>query len=157
MTDLGRIEEVARAATQGSWEWHTSNSSPRLVSVTIRGTRDVAWASASPGYGICIDKQDAAHIATMDPPTTLALIAELRALREALKPFAEEARRWERFHGDDADDSFAIEIRPHRDDDDEDGAAFDMGHLRAAQNVLDSAIGRNEEAMALLRGLKNDR
>lgn len=36
-------------------------------------------------------ERNAAHIARMDPPTTLALVEEIERLREALRPFAEKA------------------------------------------------------------------
>lgn len=98
--DLERLEEIARAATPGPWQ----NGIDDLEGVV---------APDNPGLGnvICIPPtkkmysslehwtDNAAHIATFNPPTVLRLIsllkeqeAEIGRLREALEPFAKAAR-----------------------------------------------------------------
>lgn len=91
--DLDLVEARARAATQAEW------------SLGIIGGDGTAAVTVAMPFGkermICLvceidhreadrvhvpalssAEDDAAHIATMDPPTTLALVAEVRRLRE---------------------------------------------------------------------------
>ena len=106
--DLDVIEARAKAATQGPWK----DSSGCVASETTRHAERYNYDDEQsdrltvarcgdtfvPRMGMPDDKvaaANAAHTAGMDPPTTLALVAELRLLREAnvamlegLKPFS---------------------------------------------------------------------
>lgn len=70
------------------------------------------------GIGLIqFDDDDYHHIARMDPPTALALVEEIERLqadnarmREALKPFADEAIKYDPEEGDDDDLPFGINI-----------------------------------------------
>lgn len=90
--DLDRIEREAREATQGKWAVGLNKrNSARWVT---GGYVDVCDLYHKVEHNIFIKQNaeaNARHIANMDPETTLALIAEVKRLREALKPFSEYA------------------------------------------------------------------
>jgi hypothetical protein len=98
MIDLDEIEARAKAATPGPWRADEDSEE------TGRGVTDDAvehWIffATNPAPS----EADTAHIAGMDPQTTLALVAELRAARE----FRDAVRsalapgRWRGFDGPD--------------------------------------------------------
>ena len=79
--DVERLEKVARAALVGSpqgWTAHPADGDYDYF-VDAGG----AYLGACPDCGVrsSFDKEDATHIATFDPPTALALVAEVRELR----------------------------------------------------------------------------
>jgi hypothetical protein len=73
--DLDELEAVAKAATQDGWHFHaTMRDDPETCGVEI----------GMPGWIADFDierPEDAIHCAAFDPPTALALIAEIRRLR----------------------------------------------------------------------------
>ena len=76
--DVERLEKVARAALVGSpqgWTAHPADGDYDYF-VDAGG----AYLGACPDCGVrsSFDKEDATHIATFDPPTALALVAEVR-------------------------------------------------------------------------------
>lgn len=79
--DVERLEKVARAALVGSpqgWTAHPADGDYDYF-VDAGG----AYLGACPDCGVrsSFDKEDATHIAAFDPPTALALVAEVRELR----------------------------------------------------------------------------
>ncbi|AWL04263.1 hypothetical protein ACFOHT_10050 [Massilia oculi] len=74
LTDLDRLEALARAATPGPWSWWTSNSILRLSADDgIDG--GVLHAYSHRGYAdICCGESDRAFIAAANPAAVLALI-----------------------------------------------------------------------------------
>ena len=80
MTDLTTLRKIAEAATPGPWHY---------IGIDFRGERShstkgaagsvVAFAGYGPDGGM--SNLNAAHIATFDPPTVLALIDEIEHLR----------------------------------------------------------------------------
>lgn len=82
LDDLDALEAVARAATPGPWtiNWETYEyhaGMPDKWASSINGPEASEFAD--------LDSADAEHIAAFDPPTVLALIAEVRRLRESEK------------------------------------------------------------------------
>lgn len=75
MTDIDRLEMLAKAATPGPW---TVEDRDGLLSPT--GSALVRGAHGYEGY-FSLD-EDAAYCAAANPAAILALIAEVRALRE---------------------------------------------------------------------------
>jgi|GEM_PF-1300580 hypothetical protein len=89
--DLDALEAVAKAAQQGPWSadldrhcetrgiWDDRPGEEMIIGsyVAADGYDSVAWQ-----YG---SDENLTHIATFDPPTVLALIAELRAARAAIR------------------------------------------------------------------------
>ena len=75
MTDLNltKLRRIAEAATPGPWNLHTLRTDETH---DIRGSIDDEANIVI--YAECEDA-DAAHVATFDPPTVLALIARLEA------------------------------------------------------------------------------
>lgn len=72
--DLDALEKIAREATQGPWEAEADRFGDwRIASVENIGIG---------GPDIRLWEDDATFIATFDPPTCLAMLAELRRLRE---------------------------------------------------------------------------
>ena len=71
--DLTKLRETAVAATPGPWNLHTLRTDETH---DIRGSIDDEANIVI--YAECEDA-DAAHVATFDPPTVLALIARLEA------------------------------------------------------------------------------
>ena len=101
MIDLDEIEAKARAATMGSWHLeHRTKSDldgqkwesfgPCLVMSTECDRHPVADCSAHHScYGGTGEAEsNAVHIASASPATVLAMVVEIRRLREALRPFA---------------------------------------------------------------------
>ena len=86
--DLAKLREIANAATPGDWTadiHNTRRRSPRtrrwLQWEPEHGTHGYVSIVESDGaYGV-LDGPDALHVATFDPPTVLALIAEVERLR----------------------------------------------------------------------------
>lgn len=66
MTDIDALRKVAEAATPGPWELDGS---------------DIAAGDYWVAYSADTSVTDAAHIAAFDPPTVLALLDEVAALR----------------------------------------------------------------------------
>lgn len=79
--NLDDIEAKARAATPGPWtNRHRYASCRNLVHTADRGRLLVAEAAGpAPDPRYAVQTANAAHIARMDPPTTLALCARIRA------------------------------------------------------------------------------
>lgn len=83
--DLDAIQARADKATQGPWE-----QSPKTDDAIIAPDRslpsDSDYLEEYGGYiiGESLQSHDLAHIAGMDPPATLALVAELRAARDVI-------------------------------------------------------------------------
>ena len=73
--DLDRLERDARAATPGPWEADGND-----VLTTVAEVPEVIVAST--GGPFAHDTKTARHIANCDPQTVLALVAEVRRLRE---------------------------------------------------------------------------
>lgn len=71
--DLERLEKVARAATDGPWSVVDGDE--------VASAEGPLLAGLPTGDAIVCWMPDATHIATFDPPTVLALIAEVRELR----------------------------------------------------------------------------
>ena len=90
--DLAKLREIANAATQGDWTadiHNTRRRSPRtrrlLQWKPEHGTHGYVSVVESDGaYGV-LDGPDALHVATFDPPTVLALIAEVERLRGVIE------------------------------------------------------------------------
>ncbi|WP_027817106.1 hypothetical protein [Paraburkholderia bannensis] len=85
MTDLDKLEALAKAAPQGEWKIHTSNSWRRVMARDKGNTVRVIeptnhpkdkWPDLIFGNGV------EAYLEAMQPATVLALIAELRAARD---------------------------------------------------------------------------
>ena len=86
--DLTKLREIAEAATPGPWNLETQ----RVDTHYIHGFSDEQDVDIS----VQCDVADAAHIATFDPPTVLALIAENNRMRgevERLRASLNEARQ----------------------------------------------------------------
>ena len=92
--NLDEIEAAARAATPGHWESVEDAFSGDCM-VVVAGppspgftqyqvAPDVNGDRRGPEAEGASPQQNARHIATMDPPTTLALVAEARRLREGV-------------------------------------------------------------------------
>jgi hypothetical protein len=74
---LDAIEATAKAAEEREWELEEHPGNPPFT-VLRRGHRRLATANLfGPG--------EIEHIASMDPQTTLSLVAELRVAREVVK------------------------------------------------------------------------
>lgn len=82
--NLDALEATARAATPGPWGLHLGAAWQVVTDAPDWGQREVATTGTADSIG---SEDDAAHIATFDPPTVLALIAELRRSREDLEYF----------------------------------------------------------------------
>ncbi len=81
--DLDRLERIAEAATPGPWKWHAEDDSMVMLDqLNVEGDPSVMWCirckacSKNPrsdrfscGWP---DPNDAAHIESADPTTTLA-------------------------------------------------------------------------------------
>lgn len=84
--DLTKLREVAEAATPGPWESVVSTYSSEYSD--YEGARIPGVAEDISDYYIGtvppLEVDDAAHIATFDPPTVLELIDEIERLRETL-------------------------------------------------------------------------
>lgn len=84
--DLDAIEALANAATPGPWEASVLGSEGYAVTGP-QGSIPGRHRLRAPRVARCgheawdTDKANAEHIAGMDPATTLALVAEVRALR----------------------------------------------------------------------------
>ena len=71
---LDEIEAAAKKATPGEWV-HDEDGE-------VRGSNgESLFFGDAAGYGLPISRAIAAHVAMMDPATTLALVAEVRELR----------------------------------------------------------------------------
>lgn len=88
------LRKIAEAATPGPWAWSKEpdgwgDNGPNLETVE----RGPIWADGSQvareqivtswghdAHGICVEDANAAHVATFDPPTVLALLDELDTL-----------------------------------------------------------------------------
>lgn len=95
--DLDAIEARARAATPGPW-MHRDRPSHGFeeAGVSHEGEEDdgalaKVWGGAARGTA------NAAHIAGMDPPTALAIVAVVRRLRGALVDILDVSRDRARF------------------------------------------------------------
>lgn len=70
--DLDRIEGDARAATQGEWAVKTNRAGNPTFGLAEKDGYLASWI---------VNQEDARHIANMDPPKTIALVAALRKAR----------------------------------------------------------------------------
>jgi hypothetical protein len=91
--ELARLEAVARAATPGPWE-HVVGSDGDFVEGADGGAV-ATFAYCYPECAIGLDADNAAHIATFDPPTVLALLVELRDLRTRYNRAYKAIQAWE--------------------------------------------------------------
>lgn len=137
---LKEIESRAKAATQG--EWRAIPLEPHSDCLSIYGDDIVCrlWWLREEDHTTRIDdncEANAAHIAGMSPSTTLALVEEVRRLREALKPFALEADEWDG-PAASAPDTLVPCIGTYQDTEMAD-AMFTVGDLRRARAVLGEA------------------
>ena len=95
---LADIKAKAEAATQGEWTWRRMGE--WMLTTARQGALIIISAARSGMHGAKInlrnhkeclledfdpEQPDAAHIARMDPPTTLALIAEIQRLHKAIE------------------------------------------------------------------------
>ena len=71
---LDEIEAAAKKATPGEW------AHDEFGEVLGSNGESLFFGDAA-GYGLPISRAIAAHVAMMDPATTLALVAEVRELR----------------------------------------------------------------------------
>ena len=74
---LDEIEAAAKKATPGEW------AHDEFGEVLGSNGESLFFGDAA-GYGLPISRAIAAHVAMMDPATTLALVAEVRELRSRL-------------------------------------------------------------------------
>lgn len=90
---LDSLEAVARAATPGEWRLDAGDHTHRYAHVLDDDDRTIHYKYASgTATEAALEDANAAHIATFDPPTALALISsarEVERLREALTPSTE--------------------------------------------------------------------
>lgn len=86
MTDIDALEKLAKAATPGEWVWWTSCSWRRLRSRHHGRDVDVIGPYVCrDGHPDCeVSREDMEFIAGAQPDVVLALISEIRKLREAL-------------------------------------------------------------------------
>ena len=77
--DLAAIRERAEAATPGPWTWY-SRETEDGCSWAVFDRTDAAVASNNDGW-----RQDAEHIAGMNPQTTLALCDEIDRLNATIQ------------------------------------------------------------------------
>jgi hypothetical protein len=96
--DTDGLRRLAEAATPGSWSLDTNTPfSEELVGIFIESAKRYVVLFEDQDPGLCADPVahgDAAYIAAMDPPTTLALLAEVVALREQVARVREMAGSW---------------------------------------------------------------
>lgn len=100
--NLDSLAAVAEASTPGPWQVLDSIHGDPIVHQVGRGFLSgggVATAFHNEDYG----RADAAHIATFDPPTVLALIAEACDARRLRREVAALDRVWRENAGDDRD------------------------------------------------------
>ena len=71
---LDEIEATAKGATPGEWA-HDEDGE------VLGSNGESLFFGDAAGYGLPISRAIAAHVAMMDPATTLALVAEVRELR----------------------------------------------------------------------------
>lgn len=103
--EIEELERKAKAATEGPWFPHDFTEAP---SDSPPSAHDVAVSCTTPDHilvasmggglwgprgdaGILQAKLDADYIAAAHPATTLALIARIRELESAIRPFADYA------------------------------------------------------------------
>jgi hypothetical protein len=79
--DLDAVQARAEAAMSGPWEYRRFRLAPGVVKPTPDGKATDYVIAQMVNAG----KDTAEHIAGMDPQTTLALVAELRAAREVIE------------------------------------------------------------------------
>ncbi|MGV3580031.1 hypothetical protein [Brevundimonas sp.] len=127
---LDDLERLAKSATPGPWV----SLGDRVISDethdTIAGTglraNGARTLAAGDAPTTAEEARNAAYIAALNPATALRLISEVRAAREALKPFAEAAAtlssRWE-----DHEDHWQESL--HR--------RLTVAHLRAARTATE--------------------
>lgn len=84
--DLDALGAVARAATPGPWTW-TSHQTVDVDEWAVFDEREWALASNRDGWS-----PDAAHIATFNPSTVLALIGRVREAEATIERVREALR-----------------------------------------------------------------
>lgn len=94
MTDLSpeelrRKRKIAEAATPGPWEFESydDNACARVYGIVGRDFQEVARLDCNGLEPHSTRDEDAAHIATFDPPTVRALLEEIVRLREELSDY----------------------------------------------------------------------
>jgi len=132
---LNEIERIAKAATPGPWYVHTSI----VFGDKIHNTRIATPQSPNGNYPVDAFPHNAAYIARLDPATTLAMVARIRELEEAMKPFAEAANAETRY-----------EIIHHPND----KACVLTGDSYFPSGVKRATYGDLRRAAAVLRGEK---
>jgi len=132
MTDL-TLRKAAEAATPGPWKTHLVDDTCVVAdSVDVATTCDSSNVERSDSYNNDFERMeaDAAYIAAANPQAILALLDERDALtarvgklEKALKPFADEAPRYEPDEGDDKDTAW--------------DSLFEIGDLRRAAAAME--------------------
>ena len=78
MTDIDKLEALAKAATPGPWRSESCGVDDCWCEVVNCDAREEGVSGSG-----ALSKCDARYIAEANPATVLALIAEVRALRNA--------------------------------------------------------------------------
>lgn len=93
MSKYDDLEVKAKAATQGEWQWFTSNSHNRLSSLESGKDGDVISAFKAVDGMACVNvsKPNMAFIASANPQTVLELIEIAKAAENMLL----STNRWE--------------------------------------------------------------
>lgn len=93
MTDLTALEALAKAATEGPWFIHDFSEIGGAVTVSCDhpATITVATMHRAMTAELAEQQANAAYIAAAHPAAVLDLIARVRALEGALRPFADAA------------------------------------------------------------------
>lgn len=84
MIDLDELERIAKAATPGTWTWRDTNDLRTLHDTgKHRYGAQVLYVADDVDDVAMVSDDDAEYIGAASPATILALIAELRAYRDA--------------------------------------------------------------------------
>ena len=104
MSELGRLREVAEAATPGPWYWEPPSGedwpqSDESLLTRHRGEGDdydpdVLSAWGYDASGTHASDEDRTHISTFDPPTVLALLDRLEAAEAKVARAQALAEEW---------------------------------------------------------------
>ena len=122
MSELGRLREVAEAATPGPWYWEPPSGedwpqSDESLLTRHRGEGDdydpdVLSAWGYDASGTHASDEDRTHISTFDPPTVLALLDRLEAAEAKVARAQALAEEWDdRAEMWDQDPYFARDLR----------------------------------------------
>lgn len=84
MTDLSEMRRVAESATPGPWEQVDVQGQRSENGVGVRGCGDFDWVATLQVSNVAEWRENAAHIATFDPPTVLALLDAAALLEKTI-------------------------------------------------------------------------